>query len=287
MIITSAGKFGSPKIKGANPSKMQDDVALRVATIGTVEFDNLNISHCGICIRHDSAKLKIRTLSLSDFTADAINTFGSMDIYQFNVNDNIDFAYSGNYHKDAGFQAFNFKTKIVKDITIKNIKARIKGLKTQFIMLSEPDHRHTGINICKGGIADIRMTYKYAFVANQLDTSYINVGKNGIKIKKVKPTPHHCFNVVIKAYKGQLIVLDEFYVKRGAFKYEKGVMSKIRARHIQKLLKIKADGDWNVKSQYALELFGRELGVTLNRAGVVPFKVYLKLIGWGNEANTD
>lgn len=209
MFISQGGCYGDINLKGVNPALMQNDVALRVHTPFHQEtiIEYLKIRDCGLPLRHTNGKLKITTLDCKRFTADLLNSHGDLEIENLIVEyDNPDFIYSDNYHVDALGQFFDNINKVVSNVKIHNIHARIKGPKIQGFMLSE-DHDYYNFKIGTGKV-DIKLDYKYAFVANTLRDSFINVGNNGVKIKNVKRSKYNSDNVKIIMYNDQLIVSD-------------------------------------------------------------------------------
>lgn len=198
--------------EGGNPSKMQDDVALRVNTPpqDTTTYSEVYIRRYGLPIRHDCGKLKIKKLDADEFTADLGNSHGDLDIKFLKVNyDGSDFTEEDYelYHPDAGFQFYDYKTKDCGNVNIPNIEATITGDLIQFMMLSEA-HDYHNFNIGRGNV-DISIQYKYAFVANNLRDSYIDVGNNGVKIMNVKDSEFVSSNVTIVRYSDdQLIDVD-------------------------------------------------------------------------------
>ena len=175
---------------------MQNDVALVVNSEDIVHFDTLEIAHVGLPLRHiGTGMLVIKHLKLHDFTADAFNSYGNIHIEHLEVDYyNPDFVYSDNYHADALGQLIPRPgSDSVSNVTIGKITANVVGDKIQGIMLSEPVEYYNFSIGAQG--AEINMDYPYAFVANTLADSYVNVGNNGIKIKKVKQSLFDTSNV--------------------------------------------------------------------------------------------
>lgn len=185
--ITEAGNYYDKFIKGSDIDQMQNDVALIVNAKGNVHFKTLEIWDCGLPLVHTGGSLRIEKLKCQEFSADLLNSCGGLHIDELEVYYDYDFNYSDNYHVDALGQFFTNKGSC-DDVYIGKITATIIGKNVQGMILSETcnyDNFSIGSKGC-----DIAMEYPYAFVANTLENSYINVGNNGIKIKKVKLTPN-------------------------------------------------------------------------------------------------
>ena len=204
--ITEAGNYHSKYITGRSKSMMQDDVAVVVNAKGDVHFDTLEIWDCGLPLVHTGGNLFIDKLKLQDFSADAFNSYGNLFINELEVSYYYDYKYSNDYHVDALGQFFNF-TGSCSNVYIGKIKAEIVGSKVQGMMLSEAN-KYSNFSIGSEG-ADISLDYPYAFVANTLEDSYINVGNNGLKIKEVKDSLYNTNNIWIERPEGVLIYHKE------------------------------------------------------------------------------
>lgn len=212
-IVKEGGIYGDLELSGSDPSKMQDDVAWRVMIPegDTAEFGYVKIRDCGLPLRHDSGFLKINTLDCKRFTADLFNSHGDLDIENLVVDyDGTDFTaedYEG-YHPDALGQFFCKSKDEVKNVRIHNIYARIKGELIQGMMLSEGND-YSGFSI-GGGDVDIKIDYPYAFVANTLKESDIDVGDNGVKVQNVKCSDHQSCAVVVKRHSELQTIVTDF-----------------------------------------------------------------------------
>lgn len=205
--------YGDLNLTGDNPASMQDDVAMRVmhpdGTLAT--YGAVKIRDCGLPLRHDSGDLYIETLDCKRFTADLFNSHGNLEIVNLIVDyDGTEFTeedYEG-YHPDALGQFFNHKTKKCGNVKIHNIYARIRGNLIQGFALTEGhDYHNFDIDIGEGFI---EIDYKYAFFANTLRDSNLNLGNNGVKILKRKPTDCISTNTFItRCSKDQIIILDD------------------------------------------------------------------------------
>lgn len=199
-IITKGGYYHNKIFRGMDKSQMQRDVALLINTQEDVGFSTLDISECGIPIRKIGlGKLEIDHLILSAFSADAFNLNSNVHIHHLEVDYyNPSYVYSNRYHVDALGQFFSIYE--VSNITIDKITARIRGKNIQGMMLSEPIN-YSNFSIGVEG-CDIEIEYPYAFVANTLKDSFLNLGDNQVKIKKVKPCRHKTSNVWVETKEG-------------------------------------------------------------------------------------
>jgi len=204
LFLDQGGDYGSLHLVGTNPDELDGDVALRINAPFHHEliFDVLTLSKCGMPLRHESGKVKIRVLDAYDFKADLFNSCGNLEIENLIVHfDGSDFTeedYKTTLHPDALGQFFDHLTKTVSNVKIHNIYARITGPFIQGMMFSEA-HKHFNIQIGTGYV-DIQIEYEYAFVANTLENSFVNVGDNGIKIMEVKPSLHNSNKVEYLRY---------------------------------------------------------------------------------------
>lgn len=183
---------------GNDMSLRQHDIALRtrLGFDDEVNFTQVEIHSCGIPFVHNRGQLNIEELYCHNFTADLFNCAGNLDIDKLYVEyDDASFIYSNAYHVDALGQFFNKSGTTVRNVRIGSIVARIKGKQVQGMALTETN-RYTDFDIGWNGV-DIEMDYKYAFLANQLDSSRINFESNGVRILKKKKTHHNTHKVVI------------------------------------------------------------------------------------------
>jgi hypothetical protein len=198
-------------IIGSNPQARQGDIALRtnITENEIIIFNKLNIRKCGIGFLHNRGNLFIRELHATDFTADLYNSRGNLFIDKLYVDvDGSKLPYSDKYHMDALGQLFAPRGQTVSNVYIGEIHARIKGEYIQGMMLSEGICRYSNIRVGEAG-ANIEMDYKYAFVANQLDNSYINVGDAGIRISKRKASKYSTHDVRVQDNAECLQVIDQ------------------------------------------------------------------------------
>ena len=213
MLISNGSCFGDLTLKGQDPSKRQDDNPLRIKAPDNevVQFQHLKITDCGMPIRHESGKLKIQTLECKRFTADLFNSHGDLEIVNIIVDyDGSDFTEEDykKLHPDALGQFFNKTTKKCGNVKIHNIYATIRGKLIQgFALTEDHDYHNFDINI---GDGYINIDYKYAFFANTLRDSKLNLGNNGVKILKRKPTRYVSAGTkIIQHSDNQIIVLDK------------------------------------------------------------------------------
>lgn len=240
MFIDKTGDYGDVELQGKNPALFQGDNPLRIRAPehAVVKFGYLNISDCGMPIRHESGRLEIQTLHCTDFTADLFNSHGNLFIDTVIVDvDQRSFTEEdyAKIHPDKLGQFFS-KTGVVKDVQINNIYARIRGELVQGFMLSE-DNVYEKFSICEHGVADIKLDYEYAFVGNTLKNSYINVGDNAIKIMNVKCAVHESSGVTLEQHSEEQVIdtdclvttIDKWRERKpnteveGHFVHEKGV----------------------------------------------------------------
>jgi len=218
MFIDNPGNYGSLYLTGKDPAARQNDVALRIRSQGRVVFDKLIIRDCGMPIRHESGDLYIHTLDAARFTADLLNSTGNIEIFNLIVDfDGTNFTwedYKG-IHPDALGQFFDHKTGVVRNVKIHNIYARIRGELIQGFMLSETD-QYTNFHIGTGSV-DIEIDYKYAFSANTLEDSYVNVGDCGVRILDKKLSDYTSGNVEIERHSSAQLINTDFpyYRPRG------------------------------------------------------------------------
>ena len=215
LIVREGGCYGDLELTGSDKSKMQDDVAWRVMLNDgdSAEFGYVRIRDCGLPLRHDSGLLKIHTLDCANFTADLFNSAGNLDIENLVVDyDGRDFSAEQyeTYHPDALGQFFSAVLSEVKNVRIHNIYARIKGPLIQGMMLSE-ENVYSNFTI-GGGLVDIQIDYPFAFVANTLEQSDIDVGDNGVKISNVKCSAHVSCDVNVKRYSQEQQIMSDFEV---------------------------------------------------------------------------
>ena len=198
-------------LTGDDPSQMQYEIPLRVEIEdgGTCRCDYVKIRDCGLPLLHRKGRLEIGTLDCARFTADLFNSHGDLKITNLIVDFDSDFEHSDEYHADALGQFFSEKTGgRCGNVKIKNIFARIRGEDVQGMMLSETDNYHD-FHIGYGDV-DIEIDYPFAFVANTLQDSYINMGDNGIKILKRKKSKYRSKRVFVENYSDdQELQLDD------------------------------------------------------------------------------
>jgi len=213
MNITKGGVYNNNiRVETFQSYKRQNDVGVRIEIPKNevVEFKYLDIRNTGLPIRHISGGLIVQTLVAVDFTADLFNSPGNLTIDNLIVEvdgSNFSRADYRKYHVDALGQFFS-KNKNVTNVTINNIEAVITGKLIQGMMLSEGDNDYSNFSIGRGNV-EIQIDYPYAFNANQLRDSYINVGDNGIIIKNRKDSNYNTQNVIVKKYsKLQDIIID-------------------------------------------------------------------------------
>ena len=212
--VTESRDFTKPTILcGNDASKRQNDIALRtkLSFRDEVNFARLDIHSCGIPFRHDRGQLNIEELYCRNFTADLFNCAGNLDIDKLYVEyDDSSFIYSDDYHVDALGQFFNKFQNTVRNVRIGYIYARIKGQNVQGMALTE-SNRYTDFDIGWNGV-DIEIDYKYAFLANQIDSSRLNMGANGVRILKKVPTIHNTHKVILSRHSTPM-VLDKNAIK--------------------------------------------------------------------------
>ena len=201
VVVEHGACFNTLRVRGTDPSKFQDDVALRVMTPRheSTTINHLIVRNCGMPLKHDdgAGPLKIKIFDAREFSADLFNSSGNIDIETLLVvYDYEGFNYNDNYHVDALGQIFSTLNRVVKNVRIHNIVARIKHPKAQGFMGSEAND-YIGIHIGTGKV-DIQMIYPWAAVMNSARHSSFNVGKNnGIKILNVKRSPYATNNVTL------------------------------------------------------------------------------------------
>lgn len=195
-IITNAQTHrGRIQISGArineNNQREMAEYGLLINTVNpwdVVEFDELEIVNVKVPIIHRRGILKIGKLTCANFSHDLLNSGGNLTIDQLNVEyhgDRWKFNRAG-YHSDALGQFFNDKSGICANVEINNIYARITGKSSQGMMLSSGKTDYINFNIGMVS-ADIEIDYRYAFVANSLKYSLLNMGdNNSVKIRNVK-----------------------------------------------------------------------------------------------------